>query len=113
MPTRRTGVDPVSDLQRALAALALTGDAHALDLVGLDRRKIDVKKGVRRPAVGDQPGQKVGAVTLRGLPLDIVAVAEGLAETDRRDAQQRCFHGARDGARIGHVLGRVEPPVHA
>ena len=57
----------------------------------------------------------LGAVMLGAVPLGRLraAGAVGLGERDRRNAEDRALDGARDRARIAHVLRHVLAPIDA
>ena len=93
------------------AARAGVGDPHTADRGRHDVGEVDVDQHVARPVERQHAARNGGAVRRRGAPLHRMVVGVGLAEGDRGDAEQAAFHGARDGAGIGHVVGDVGAAV--
>ena len=56
-----------------------------------------------------------GAKAQAGLPVGRPAsrAGIGLRQRDRRNAEYRALHGARDGAGIGHIVGGVDAAIDA
>ena len=108
-------IDALHQVDIAVIAEALLGDAHALHVGGQHWREVDVDQNTIGPFGGDHPADD-GRAVRRGTAEVFHArsvIHHYLAQCDGADAGQAAFHRRRNGAAVRHILGQIAAAVDA